>query len=124
MKLIEPGLLEKKVKLAHDPAVSYLGLMGYMARIPRVDAERIRHEKWMRIDGREEWHWCQCSGCGTDVLVPVQKDYDGKEVIMYRFCPHCMGLMDREELERRFENMDPALAGYHLEGNLLMENET
>ena len=124
MRLIEPGVLAKMVKLAKDSKVSYLALMGYLARVRPVNAEPIRHERWMRIEGREERRWHQCSGCGRDVLVPVQKDYDVKDALVYRYCPYCGGKMDWNELQSRIENGDPAFTGYRLEGNLLVEDES
>lgn len=61
-------------------------LFGLIDRAPTIDAEPVRHGKWI---GKPIAGYCtvRCSVCGDVLLMN-----DGK----YRYCPNCGARMDAE----------------------------
>ena len=62
-----------------------------MDRCKTVDAEPVRHGRW--IDSNNHW---QCSECGVDDLYAFAWDCDTGEtsILQDYFCPHCGAKMD------------------------------
>lgn len=51
-------------------------------RFPTVDAEPVRHGRWLRLDEAPEWDQRRCSECGD--ISCCQRNY----------CPNCGAKMD------------------------------
>lgn len=62
------------------------GISIYLDTVPTIEAETVKHSKWIKFPGVIE-----CSICGGWI---------GKEhTFGYKYCPHCGAKMDLEELE-------------------------
>ena len=52
---------------------------------PTIDAEPVRHGKWIDKSGGIEGAWNHCSVCGE------------RAIELYDYCPNCGAKMDEEE---------------------------
>lgn len=64
--------------------------------MPTVDAEPVRHGKWIKLDMHAHLADHKCTACGQECYVPT---CTGEP--MYTYCPNCGARMDAE---RREEN--------------------
>lgn len=87
------GGVEPRIE-PHDMRFSMLDIKMNLSNIPTIDAEPVRHGKWID-DGRYDkffpHHYWRCSECGEYVLeigVP-----------WFKYCPECGARMDAEEKE-------------------------
>lgn len=60
-----------------------------------VDAELIKHGRWIKNDDRSGWH---CSVCKIDDFYAYVRDYDtGENKLQDYYCPNCGAKMDLKE---------------------------
>lgn len=66
-----------------DAQVALLGRVFYIvSKQPTIDAEPVRHGRWLRLDEAPEWDQRRCSECGD--ISCCQRNY----------CPNCGARMD------------------------------
>lgn len=79
----------------HSTHVQHLALQEALNKVPTVDAEPVRHGKWVpkyiRICGQDWVSGMKCSECGEDAL-----NAEGDEFLT-DYCPNCGARMDEDE---------------------------
>lgn len=60
--------------------------------LPTVDAEPVRHGRWLRLDMHKGMADHKCTSCGMEVYVPTSWGEP-----LYGYCPVCGATMDEEE---------------------------
>ena len=93
MRLIDADALMETIRGNEYPLTSHLnsrdngmftiGIQQAVDEQPTIEAEPVRHGRWIYINGRE-YLGPRCSSC--------QKGYDYK----YNYCPNCGSRMDGE----------------------------
>lgn len=76
-------------------------VVGNVDESPTVDAEPVRHGKWIiRDNPGTGWYRITCSECGEDVTsnAPCIGFFPNAKVI-WDYCPECGAKMDRKEEE-------------------------
>ncbi len=78
------------LNLLNIPRDDYKGIISYIDEIPTVEAEPVRHGKW--IFGNTLGHsWMKCSECCVS--------QDG-QTSCFSYCPNCGAKMDGKREER------------------------
>lgn len=67
---------------------------------PTVDAEPVRHGRWVRLDMHIGEPDFKCTVCNTSVHVPTCMGEP-----MYEYCPVCGAVMDLEEVKDAEKNL-------------------
>lgn len=94
MKLIDKDALLNRMQ--NDPLfdlVERYGVSGVINAEPTVDAEPVRHGKWLCSD--DMYETAVCSVCNYDTEEPYEC---GKK--SWNFCPNCGARMDAEREEQ------------------------
>ena len=60
--------------------------------LPTVDAEPVRHGRWVKLDLHKGMADHKCTSCGMEVYVPTSWGEP-----LYGYCPVCGAKMDMEE---------------------------
>lgn len=73
----------------HRTPVQDSALHDALSKVPTIDAEPVRHGKWIPISSNKKWiDVSKCSVCGKQYsLYPLDYDY----------CPACGSRMDEDE---------------------------
>lgn len=66
--------------------------MAKWEELPTVDAEPVRHGRWVRLDMHKGMADHKCTSCGMEVYVPTSWGEP-----LYGYCPVCGAIMDEEE---------------------------
>lgn len=70
----------------HTSTLQHIALKEALDRIPVMDAEPVRHGKWIPHEDEDGEHYGdKCSECGEWYVMPYGKT---------NFCPHCGARMD------------------------------
>jgi hypothetical protein len=68
---------------------------------PTIDAESVRHGKWIECESENGIHIHKCSECGNrDMYKGTFRDWNGREFSFYykrQYCPNCGAKMDEVE---------------------------
>lgn len=71
---------------------------------PTIDAEPVRHGKWIECESENGIHFHKCSECGQrDMYQGTFTDWGGRGFSFYfkrKYCPVCGALMDSDEVEQ------------------------
>lgn len=93
MRLIDADALLERIK--NDPLfplVENYGISGVIKAEPTVDAEPVRHGKW--IYGNDfHWYTASCSACGYQ----RRTDIKATGWNQWKYCPNCGAKMDEVE---------------------------
>ena len=78
-----------------DPVhYEWITFRGDINRIPRIEAERVRHAHWISYESEtgEGSNTYKCSACGEiQMLIEGTSKENG-----WKYCPNCGALMDGE----------------------------
>jgi len=93
-RLIDADALKEKVPSVED---EYQYVHKLIDEAPTVDAEPVRHGKWIEEDAYEygENVW-RCSICGEPYV--LMEEITPKQAL-YNYCPCCGAKMDAQEKE-------------------------
>ena len=75
----------------HSTHVQHLALQEALNKVPTVDAEPVRHGKW--IYGNEfHWYTASCNRCGYKRTTDIK----AANWNAWKYCPNCGARMDKE----------------------------
>lgn len=94
MRLIDADALMKNIgKIPQLRGITYGRMKRAVEETPTVDAEPVRHGRWIPVDGEapcDEW---DCTACGRRMTFMVDMDEDDMAENYWR-CPNCGAKMD------------------------------
>ena len=85
MRLINADYLRSTYSITHAHFDSIESIRQWIDKVPTVDAEPVRHGRWIDKSGGIEGAWNHCSVCGE------------RAIDLYDYCPNCGAKMDEEE---------------------------
>ena len=69
----------------------YDGVVNILMRQPTIDAEPVRHGKWVAPDNEVTDYW-RCSVCGEEYYFEFNSPFENN----MNYCPNCGAKMDGE----------------------------
>lgn len=71
-------------------------------RLPTIEAEPVKHGRWIECESENGIHFHKCSECGKrDMYQGTFTDWGGRGFSFYfkrKYCPHCGCKMDLDEV--------------------------
>lgn len=89
MRLIDADALLERMKRTNR----YFDVKFDIMESPAVDAEPVRHGRWVPVDGKHPCDEWDCTACGERRTFLVEMDADDMEEC-YPYCPNCGAKMD------------------------------
>lgn len=78
-------------------------LYDILEQMPTIDAEPVRHGRWIECESENGIHIHKCSECGKrDMYKGAFKDFNGRGFSFYykrQCCPYCGAKMDLDEVK-------------------------
>ena len=92
MRLIDAdALYQKAMDIIHDEKdMKYLGIVNAISIAHTIDAEPVKHGKWINI----RKYLMNCSVCNIDFNSDIPAMYHADS---WNFCPNCGAKMDLEK---------------------------
>lgn len=98
MRLIDADELIRKIR--HDDKD---GIYWEIYHAPTIEAEHVRHGKWIKCETENGIHFHKCSECGKrDMYQGTFTDWNDRGFSFYfkrQYCPVCGAKMDDESDE-------------------------
>ena len=91
-RLIDADELKEKLKDMDIVLVKH-DVEDWIDEQPTVDAEPVRHGKWIQPHWKNSNYCCNCSECGGEAM---HREYHWDKNGIYPICPNCGAKIDKE----------------------------
>lgn len=109
MRLIDADAAKNKVRKEMDNAdldklsfaicLALINMFDDAEQLPTIEAEPVRHGKWIPVDGESPCDEWDCSACRERMTFMYEMDEDDMKENFPR-CPKCVAKMDGKEGEK------------------------